>query len=57
MKARTVLLTLLALAAGGAVAMDTPTPGAPHDALNAMGPQSAHILDLWRVFIWTCSIG
>ena len=49
-----VLVTLLALA-GVAVAA-TPTPGAPHDALQATGPQSAHIVDLWRVFIWTWSI-
>ena len=27
-----------------------------HDALQAMGPQAAHIVDLWRVFLWTCTL-
>ena len=53
---RTMLLALLALAAAGTAFAASPTPGAPHDALQAVGPQSAHIVDLWRVFVWTCSI-
>ncbi|WP_427915103.1 cytochrome c oxidase subunit II [Ramlibacter sp. MMS24-I3-19] len=59
MKRATFLVTLVPLvlfvAAGVALAA-TPTPGAPHDALHAVGPQSAHIVDLWRVFVWTCAI-
>jgi cytochrome c oxidase subunit 2 len=34
----------------------TPVPQAPHDALDAMGPQAGHIVDLWRVMLWTCSL-
>jgi cytochrome c oxidase subunit 2 len=34
----------------------TPVPQAPHDALHAMGPQAAHIVDLWRIFLWTCAL-
>ena len=34
----------------------TPVPQAPHDALDAMGPQAAHIVDLWRVLLWTCAV-
>lgn len=34
----------------------TPVPGAPHSVLDAMGPQAAHILDLWRVFVVTCAL-
>lgn len=49
-----VLLALLA--AAGAAFAATPTPGAPHDALDAAGPQAAHIVDLWRLFVWTCSL-
>jgi cytochrome c oxidase subunit 2 len=26
-----------------------------HDALQAMGPQAAHILDLWRIFLFICT--
>jgi cytochrome c oxidase subunit II len=26
-----------------------------HDALQAMGPQSAHIVDLWRIFLFICT--
>jgi cytochrome c oxidase subunit 2 len=29
---------------------------APHDALNAMGPQAAHWVDLWRVFLGVCTV-
>jgi cytochrome c oxidase subunit 2 len=34
----------------------TPVPDAPHRVLDAMGPQSAHIVQLWRIFIVTCSL-
>jgi cytochrome c oxidase subunit 2 len=34
----------------------TPIPDAPHSVLAAMGPQAAHIVDLWRIFVVTCSI-
>lgn len=27
-----------------------------HDALNAMGPQAGHIVDLWRIFLAICSV-
>jgi cytochrome c oxidase subunit 2 len=26
-----------------------------HDALQAMGPQAAHIVDLWRIFLFICT--
>jgi cytochrome c oxidase subunit 2 len=26
-----------------------------HDALQAMGPQAAHIVDLWRIFLFLCT--
>ena len=26
-----------------------------HDALQAVGPQAAHILDLWRIFLFVCT--
>lgn len=41
--------------AGGALA-GTPLPQAAHDALHAMGPQAAHIVDLWRIFLVTCTL-
>lgn len=51
-----VLLFLACLfAAAGYALADTPVPSAMHDALQAKGPQSAHIVDLWRVFLWTCT--
>lgn len=27
-----------------------------HDALHALGPQAAHIVDLWRVFLLVCTV-
>ena len=27
-----------------------------HDALHALGPQSAHIVDLWRIFLVICTL-
>jgi cytochrome c oxidase subunit 2 len=46
--------------AGAALALPalaaTPTPDAPHDALHAMGPQAAHIVDLWRIFLVICTL-
>lgn len=41
--------------APGALA-GTPLPQAAHDALHAMGPQAAHIVDLWRIFLVTCTL-
>jgi cytochrome c oxidase subunit 2 len=33
-----------------------PVPEAVHSALDAVGPQSAHFVDLWRIFLGLCSI-
>jgi cytochrome c oxidase subunit II len=33
----------------------TPLASAAHRALDAVGPQSGHIVDLWRIFLFTCS--
>jgi cytochrome c oxidase subunit II len=27
-----------------------------HDALQAMGPQAAHVVDLWRIFLFICTV-
>jgi cytochrome c oxidase subunit 2 len=27
-----------------------------HDALHAFGPQAAHLVDLWRIFLFVCTI-
>jgi cytochrome c oxidase subunit 2 len=27
-----------------------------HDALHALGPQAAHIVDLWRIFLLVCTV-
>jgi cytochrome c oxidase subunit II len=35
---------------------ETPVPQAVHSALHAMGPQAAHIIDLWRVFLFLCTL-
>jgi cytochrome c oxidase subunit II len=51
-----VLLVLICiLALGGYALAETPLPQAPHSALDAAGPQAAHILDLWRIFLVTCT--
>jgi cytochrome c oxidase subunit 2 len=34
----------------------TPTPDALHDALQAFGPQAGQVVDLWRVFLWICTL-
>ena len=26
-----------------------------HDALHAFGPQAAHVVDLWRIFLFVCT--
>lgn len=52
---RAVLLAAAAALGTMAIAA-TPTPDAGHDVLQAVGPQAAHIVDLWRVFVWTCAI-
>jgi cytochrome c oxidase subunit II len=49
-----LLFVCCVLAAAGYALAGTPTPQAAHDALHATGPQAAHILDLWRVFLVTC---
>jgi cytochrome c oxidase subunit 2 len=49
-----LLLVFMFFAAGYAWAA-TPLPQAPHNALDAMGPQAAHIVDLWRIFLWVCT--
>jgi cytochrome c oxidase subunit 2 len=48
----------LLLLAGWAMAAlaGTPVPEAPHSALEAMGPQAADIVRLWRVFVLICSV-
>lgn len=33
----------------------TPVPQAMHDALDAMGPQDVHFVDLWHVFLAACT--
>jgi cytochrome c oxidase subunit II len=53
---RLILVVLFCvLAAAGYALADTPVPRAPHSALQAMGPQSAHIVDLWRIFMVICT--
>lgn len=49
-----VLTAAAAIAALPALAA-TPLPDAPHRVLDAMGPQAAHIVDLWRIFLVTCT--
>jgi cytochrome c oxidase subunit 2 len=48
-------MALLAILAVPAIAA-TPVPEAVHNALEPMGPQASHILDLWRVFVVTCTL-
>lgn len=50
-----LLFVVCLLAAAGYALAATPTPQAAHDALHAMGPQSAHVIDLWRVFLFVCT--
>jgi cytochrome c oxidase subunit II len=50
-----LLFVCCVLAAAGYALAATPTPQAQHDALQAMGPQAAHIVDLWRVFLFVCT--
>lgn len=52
---RAVALLLLAGLAMAAFAA-TPVPEAPHSALEAMGPQAADIVRLWRFFVLVCSV-
>jgi cytochrome c oxidase subunit 2 len=53
-------LRWLACASGLALALPllaaTPVPQAPHSVLDAMGPQAAHIVDLWHIFVVTCAV-
>lgn len=57
---RVVIIGLLfeawLLGAAGQALADTPVPQALHDALDAKGPQAAHIVDLWRVFLAICTV-
>jgi cytochrome c oxidase subunit II len=50
-----LLFVCCVLAAAGYAPAATPLPQAQHDALQATGPQAAHILDLWRVFLFVCT--
>jgi cytochrome c oxidase subunit II len=51
------LLMLLCLTSLAEYAMAaTPLPQATHSALDAMGPQAAHIIDLWRIFLVACTL-
>lgn len=50
-----LLLIFCVLAAAGHALAATPTPQAVHNALHAMGPQAAHVVDLWRVFLVVCT--
>ena len=51
------LLLLVCLTSLAEYAMAaTPVPEAAHDALHAMGPQAAHIVDLWRIFLVACTV-
>jgi cytochrome c oxidase subunit 2 len=57
MKRTAELAALLGLAVAGAcLAAPTPVPEAPHRVLDAMGPQAAHIVDLWRLFVVVCAV-
>ncbi len=49
-----LFLVFMFFAAGYAFAA-TPLPQASHNALDAMGPQAAHTVDLWRIFLWVCT--
>jgi cytochrome c oxidase subunit 2 len=54
---RSAMLAVCCLAAAVAWAgSPVPLPQAPHSALDAMGPQAADIVRLWRVFVVTCSV-
>ena len=55
MKPRTLLALVLSAIALPLLAA-TPVPDAPHSVLDAMGPQAAHIVSLWRVFVVTCAL-
>lgn len=50
-----VLFVLCVLSAAGYALADTPIPQAQHSALEAAGPQAAHIVDLWRIFVFVCT--
>jgi cytochrome c oxidase subunit 2 len=51
-----LLLTIVLLSLSDFAMAATPMPQAAHSALDAMGPQSAHIVDLWRVFLVACTV-
>lgn len=50
-----LLFVACVLAVFGYALAATPTPQAAHRALDAMGPQSAHVVDLWRIFLVVCT--
>ncbi|MBC5764691.1 cytochrome c oxidase subunit II [Ramlibacter albus] len=53
---RLVLLALVAVVTCGAALAATPTPNAPHSITAPLGPQAAHILELWNVFVVMCTV-
>jgi cytochrome c oxidase subunit II len=50
-----LLFVFCVLAAAGYALAGTPVAQAQHSALDAMGPQAAHIVDLWRIFLVICT--
>jgi cytochrome c oxidase subunit II len=50
-----LLFILCVIAAAGYALADTPLPQAQHSALDPQGPQAAHILQLWHIFLFTCT--
>jgi cytochrome c oxidase subunit 2 len=46
---------LLAAVAAASASAATPLASAAHRALDAAGPQAGHIVDLWQVFLFTCT--
>jgi cytochrome c oxidase subunit 2 len=56
MKVRRVLALPCGLALALPLLAATPVPDAPHSVLDAMGPQAAHIVGLWHIFVVTCAV-
>jgi cytochrome c oxidase subunit II len=51
-----LMLVICITSEAGYAMAGTPVPQAMHNALDSMGPQAAHIVDLWRVFMVACSV-
>jgi cytochrome c oxidase subunit II len=49
-----LLLVLCITSLAGYAMAATPVPQAVHNALDAMGPQAGHFVDLWRIFMIAC---